>query len=255
MATAILSALAQEQAGLVEMLEAPQRVRHAGRDFWRGRLHGQPVVLALSRIGKVAAATTAAALIERFAVERILFTGVAGGLASSVKVGDLVVATGFVQHDLDVSPLYPRYQVPFYGRDRFDCDEALTAIVTRAADHVCRSAAAGFDTEVGRLRPTLHTGLLASGDRFVSNALESCAIQAALRGAGHEPLAIEMEGAAVAQVCFDYRVPLAAVRTISDRADDNAHLDFARFVSEIASRFARDIVKGFLEVLPKQQCL
>ena len=249
MTTAILSALADEQAGLIEQLEAPECVRHAGRDFWRGRLYGQPVVLALSRIGKVSATTTATALIEHFEVERVLFTGVAGGLAGSVKVGDIVVAAGFVQHDLDVSPLYPRYQVPLYGRDRFDCDASLTALLMRANNHVFTGAFAGFDTELGTLRPAVHQGLIASGDRFIGSATDALTIQTDLRAAGHEPLAVEMEGAAVAQVCFDYGVPLAAVRTISDRADDAAHLDFERFLKDVASRVAHQVVGAFLQTL------
>ena len=99
--TAILSALAEEQAGLLEQLQTPQLQTLAGREFWSGQLHGQQVVLALSRIGKVAAATTSAALIERFGASAIVFTGVAGGLAPGVKVGDVVVAQDFLQHDLD----------------------------------------------------------------------------------------------------------------------------------------------------------
>lgn len=250
MTTAILSALRDEQAGLIERLEAAECVRHAGRDFWCGRLHGRRVVLALSRIGKVSAATTAAALIERFAVERVLFTGVAGGLAPSVRVGDIVVASGFVQHDLDVSPLYPRYQVPLYDRDRFDCDEELSALLFRANNELWTSGFAGFETESGLLQPTLHSGLLASGDRFIGSAAGARAIQYGLSAAGHAPLAVEMEGAAVAQVCFDYGVPLAAVRTISDRADDAAHRDFERFLRDVASRVAREIVTAFLRALP-----
>ncbi len=249
MTTAVLSALADEQAGLIEQLEAPECVRHAGRDFWRGRLHGQPVVLALSRIGKVSATTTATALIERFDVERILFTGVAGGLADHVKVGDIVVASHFIQHDLDVTPLFPRYQVPGYGRDRFDSDAALTALLLRATSEAFTRGFAGFDTELGPLQPALHHGLIASGDRFIGSATESHAIQSGLRAAGHEPLAVEMEGAAVAQVCFDYGVPLAAVRTISDRADDAAHLDFERFLRDVASRVAHEVVGAFLRAL------
>ncbi len=117
--TAILSALAEEQQGLLDLLQQPRKTTHASRDFWQGVLHGQPVVLALSKIGKVAAATTATALIERFGVGRMVFTGVAGGLGAGVRVGDVVVATDFLQHDLDVSPLFPRYEVPFTARPAF----------------------------------------------------------------------------------------------------------------------------------------
>jgi adenosylhomocysteine nucleosidase len=101
MTTAVLSALPEEQEGLAAQLEGRRVVRHAGRDFHAGEWHGRPVVFALSRIGKVAAATTAAALIEQFKVRRIVFTGVAGGLHPDVRVGDTVIGTGFLQHDMD----------------------------------------------------------------------------------------------------------------------------------------------------------
>lgn len=247
---AILSALLQEQQGLMELLHQPRKVTHAGRDFWLGDLHGRPVVLALSRIGKVAAATTATALIERFGVRRMVFTGVAGGLGTGVNVGDVVVASDFVQHDLDASPLFPRYEVPLYGRSRFEGDAALTALLFNAA-----SAALGGGGDGGASGAfpgaRVHKGLIASGDRFVSGAGESRSLHAALTGAGHEALAVEMEGAAVAQVCHDYGVPFAAVRTISDRADDSAHVDFPRFVEEVASRYAHAIMERLLVSLER----
>jgi adenosylhomocysteine nucleosidase len=202
--TAILSALAEEQLGLIALLHEPRKTRHASREFWSGELFGQPVVLALSKIGKVAAATTATALIERFGVARIVFTGVAGGVGEGVEVGDIVVATDFVQHDLDASPLFPRYEVPLYGRSRFDADLALA----------------------------------------------SAALRGDLALAGHVVVAVEMEGAAVAQVCHDYGVPFAAVRAISDRADDAAHVDFPLFIKEVASRYAQAIIARLLALLP-----
>ena len=125
--TAILSALPEEQAGLLAQLEGARRHTVASRDFWLGRLQGKPVVLALSRIGKVSASLTASVLIGHLGVSRIVFTGVAGGLASGVRVGDVVVAQDFIQHDLDASPLFPRYEVPLYGRARFACEPALTS--------------------------------------------------------------------------------------------------------------------------------
>ncbi|MCU0957287.1 MAG: 5'-methylthioadenosine/adenosylhomocysteine nucleosidase, partial [Hydrogenophaga sp.] len=112
------------------------RQRVGGREFWVGHLHGQDVVAVLSGIGKVAAATTAALLIERFAVQRIVFTGVAGGLDPRVRVGDMVLARSFLQHDMDASPIFPRHEVPGYGRARFAADDALTDALELACDRM-----------------------------------------------------------------------------------------------------------------------
>ena len=243
MTTAILSALAEEQQGLLELLQRPQCVARAGREFWQGELHGVPVVLALSRIGKVAAATTATTLIEAFGAQRLVFTGVAGGIAPGVQVGDVVVASEFVQHDMDASPLFPRYQIPLYERERFACDVALARRLHAATQ-------AGLQRLALPPAARVHQGLIASGDRFVSAADEARRLHAALSDAGHAPLAVEMEGAAVAQVCHDYGIPFAAVRTISDRADDTAHVDFPRFVTEVASRYALAIIDEFVMRLP-----
>jgi adenosylhomocysteine nucleosidase len=240
---AILSALAEEQSGLIAQLGDARSVSHGGREFWTGTLHGKPVVLALSRIGKVAAATTTAALIDRFHASCVVFTGVAGGVGDGVAVGDVVVATSFIQHDMDASPLFPKYQVPLTGKTVFSCDEAL-----------CHGLASACQTGLSMALyanrpPRIHQGLIASGDRFVSGAQEVVALVRTLQAHGYHPLAVEMEGAAVAQVCHDYGVPLAAVRTISDRADDTAHVDFPQFVTTVASVYARSIVNAWLPLL------
>ena len=248
--TAILSALAEEQQGLLELLQQPQRVSRAGREFWQGELHGQPVVLALSRIGKVAAATTTTTLIEAFGVQRLVFTGVAGGVGAGVNVGDVVVASEFVQHDMDASPLFPRYQIPLYGRERFACDADLSALLLRASHEGVQALPSLLTAPDPAVRQTVHQGLIASGDRFVSAADEARLLHAALSAAGHPPLAVEMEGAAVAQVCHDYSIPFAAMRTISDRADDTAHVDFPKFVTDVASRYALVIIDAFVRALP-----
>lgn len=256
--TAILSALPEEQAGLSSALQAPERVVHAGRTFHCGTLEGQDVVLALSGIGKVAAATTATALIERFGAARIVFTGVAGGLGDGVQVGDVVVAHDYLQHDMDASPLFPRWELPGYGRARLACDPHLTGLLSAAVDSCLQALDPDLDAGLGTLAgsgeraaraPRRHTGLVASGDLFVSTATGAQALCDALRAASHDVLAVEMEGAAVAQVCADYRVPFAAVRTISDRADDTAHVDFARFVETVAARYADRIIRRVLQML------
>jgi adenosylhomocysteine nucleosidase len=227
--TAIVSAMQEELSSVLALMPDEHKQRVAGRDFWAGHLHGHDVVAVLSRIGKVAAATTATVLIERFKVDRIVFTGVAGGLAPHVKVGDVVVAESFIQHDLDASPIFPKYEVPLYGTGRFATDAALSGQLARAVREALPQSA-------------LHCGLVVSGDRFVSTTVESRTLQSALPDA----LAVEMEGAAFAQVCHDYGVPFAAVRTISDRADDEAHGDFMTFIQEVASRHSAAIVEALL---------
>ncbi len=246
----LMSAMHEELALLLDAMPDEQRVRVAGRDFWQGHWQGRPVVAVLSRIGKVAAATTATALIERFGVAQIVFTGVAGGIGAGVRVGDVVLAEALVQHDMDASPLFPRHEVPLYGRSRFGTDPALSralgratqAVLAQVGAHVGEAAVQAF----GLHAPRLHTGLIASGDRFVATTAECRALQLALP----EALAVEMEGAAVAQVCADYGVPFAALRTISDRADDEAHADFSRFIGAVASRYSLAVLSAWLKPAP-----
>jgi 5''-methylthioadenosine/S-adenosylhomocysteine nucleosidase len=243
---AIMAAMHEELAALLASMPDEQKDTVAGREFWVGHLEGREVVAVLSRIGKVAAATTATLLVERYGVDALLFTGVAGGLGAGVRVGDVVVADALLQHDMDASPIFPRWEVPLYGRSRFEADAAMSErlraaaadVLAHADTHLGAQALAGF----GIASPAVHRGLIISGDRFVSTAAESGALRAALPDA----LAVEMEGAAVAQVCHDLGVPCAVMRTISDRADDSAHLDFNTFIREIASRYSVAIVRRYL---------
>ena len=241
MTLAIISAMPPELAALLAMLPADQVHSVAGRQFHRGRLAGHDVVLGLSGIGKVAAAATAAILCERFAVRALVFTGVAGGLAEGVNVGDVVVGSECLQHDMDASPLFPRWEVPGTGRARFAADARWAALLARAADQVLGQTHAAL-ASFGITAPRRHQGLVISGDRFVSSGAESLSLRHALPDA----LAVEMEGAALAQVCADYDRPFAVLRTISDRADDQAHADFPRFLADVAAEYSRDIVLAAL---------
>jgi adenosylhomocysteine nucleosidase len=211
-----------------------------------GHWQGHAIVAVLSRIGKVAAATTATVMLERFGVDALVFTGAAGGLGPGVRVGDVVVASGFIQHDMDASPLFPRHEVPLYGRALFEADAVLSLQLAEAAQQVLQAAERHLGPETlaqfQLSSPKVHQGLIVSGDRFVSTHAESQALRESLP----EALAVEMECAAVAQVCLDYGVPFAAVRTISDRADDTAHTDFNRFIREVASRYSRAILSQWL---------
>mgnify|MGYP000417328442 FL=1 len=250
MRLALVSAMHEELAAVLARMPDEQKTVVAGREFWVGHWHGHEVVAVLSRIGKVAAATTATTLIERFGVDRMVFTGVAGGLAPHVQVGDVVVGRAFVQHDMDASPLFPRHEVPLTGMTRFPADPTLTDALAQAAPLALRDMVGALpETEWLNLDLTnarVHQGLIASGDRFVSQTAESQALVRDIPDA----LAVEMECAAMAQVCHDYGVPLAAVRIISDRADDAAHVDFPRFIQTIASRYSVAVLDRLLAMLP-----
>ncbi len=249
MAIGIMSALHEELSGMLQAMPDEQCQNVGDRAYWCGHWQGHDVVAVLSRVGKVAAATTATALIERFGVDRIVFTGVAGGLGSGVRVGDVVIADSFVQHDMDASPLFPRHEVPLYGRSMFDTDANLSGQLLDAAQTVLadlgRHVQAQSIVDYALKGARCHAGLVATGDRFVSSRAESQALQLELPTA----LAVEMEGAAVAQVCHDYGVPFGALRTISDRADDEAHTDFVRFVSEVASHYSVAVLSQWLRQL------
>lgn len=230
---ALIGAMQEELSAVLALMPDASCETVAGRQFWQGHLNGHAVVAVLSGIGKVAAAITATVLIEKFQVHRMLFTGVAGGLAPHVKVGDVVVGQELLQHDMNASPLFPPYEVPLLGRARFQTDDVMTRCLIESAAQALPHA-------------QVHAGLIISGDQFVSSASESQGLQSRIPDA----LAVEMEGAALAQVCHAYGIPLAVVRTLSDRADDDAHTDFVQFVKTVASPNSAAIVSAFLKRLP-----
>jgi len=246
----IISALHEEQQGLVEAMESPYKRIHGMREVWLGKLWEIDAVCVLSRIGKVAAAMTATLLVEKFGVTHIVFTGVAGSGDPSIRVGDVVVAESLVQHDMDASPLFPRHEVPLTGQSHFLSDRQLALQLGRATQVF-------LDTEFEQVidpqeravfalqAPRLHRGLIASGDQFVNGRERIKALGEALPGL----LAVEMEGAAVAQVCFELGIPFGVIRTISDNANENAATDFMRFVKSVAARYAFYILRQFCREL------
>lgn len=223
------------------------------RDYHCGVNHGQACVVVLARLGKVAAAVTAVTLIREFGVDEIVFTGLAGGLAATARVGDVVIGSSLVQHDMDARPFFARHEVPLLGLAEFPSDAGLCSELAQAAmvflkaelhHSVAASTLAGF----GIVEPALHRGLILSGDQFIGDPAES----AQLRQRFPEALAVEMEGAAVAQVCHEHGVPQVVLRTISDRADATAHGDFAGFLCDVASHYSHGILHRFFAARREQ---
>lgn len=244
----IIAALPEEIAPLIDEMHATPdwRTSTVGRrEYTLGMLHGQLCVMTLARVGKVAAATTATAMIHQFGVDAIVFTGVAGGVAQQVRVGDIVIADALMQHDLDASPLFPRFEVPLLGVSRFATDDGLSdALASAAASFMRAEAAALAERYRGVIddAPRVHRGLVVSGDRFIADHVARDAVLAAAPDA----LAVEMEGAALAQVCYEYNVRCAVVRTVSDTADAYAPASFSTFLAEVASTYSAGVLQRFL---------
>jgi adenosylhomocysteine nucleosidase len=241
----VLAALPQELGDLIEAMRAEGGMRTVTlgkRDYHIGTAYGVPCVVTLARVGKVAAAASASALIHVFGVTAMVFTGVAGGVGAGVRVGDIVVADALLQHDMDASPLFPRYEVPLLERSHFPAHaplaDALEAACVRFVSEEAYALAERFAFDA----PRVHRGLIVSGDRFVSSASEVRALASALP----EAMAVEMEGAAMAQVCFEHGVPCAIVRTISDTADDHATASFTTFLTDIAASYSSGVLGRFL---------
>lgn len=242
--TGLIAAMPEELETVLGLIDGPRQcVEHGQRAFHLGHIAGKRVVAAYSRCGKVAAAATATEMIVRFNAERIIFTGLAGGLDHHLHIGDVVVADALMQHDLDARPLFPRFEVPLTGASRFRCDAALAEMVRRSAHALIssgiREAIGGDVADRLNIRaPSVRRGLIVSGDQFIA----SDAQRAALREALPEALCVEMEGAAVAQVAYDYGVPVAVVRVVSDAADDHAGSRFPDSLRCIAGAYAGGMV-------------
>jgi adenosylhomocysteine nucleosidase len=227
----LMGAMEPEVRGLVDAMTVEASGRGAGFDYWRGDLAGQACIVARCGMGKVSAAAGVQRLIDEFSISRLVVCGLAGGLQPDLDIGDVVVGERFVQYDLDASPIYPRFEAPGLGIARFDADAAL---VEQAA-----VAATGIE-----LSPRVVRGLIVTGDQFIKDAKRDEVL-----GDFPDALCVEMEGGAIAQVCYLNQVPFVIVRVVSDRADGSAPADFQRFVEEVAPAYTVGIVSELLRRL------
>jgi adenosylhomocysteine nucleosidase len=226
--TGIIGAMPEELDALLELLEEVQERRHGAFTLYQGTLVGKPVLMALCGIGKVnAAALTQLMLMQ--GVTHVVFTGVAGAVDPSLEVGDIVISTDALQHDLDVTALgYALGQVP---------GEVLSWAADPALRNLAMQAAAVL-TDVNVV-----TGRIVSGDQFIAS-VDKVAWLHQTFGAS----CAEMEGASVAQVCAKAGVPFVIIRSMSDTADHDASISFREFTPLAANR-AKQLVRHMLELL------
>ena len=241
----VIGAMAEEVERLHHHLDAETVTEYAGRTFRHGTLAGQRVTVVQSRIGKVAAALTAAALIRDHDVDAIVFTGIAGALGDDLAIGDVVVATELVQHDLAGPPeMFARGEIPLLGVTELPTDELLTDAALAAARSFVDDGLGDVVTpeqlvELGIGRPSVHAGQVATGDEFIEGDLKSI-----VRTRTPSAVCVDMEGAAVAQVCHELGgVPLCVVRALSDLASGTASIDFPKFLDQLASHYSYEILR------------
>lgn len=218
----IIGAMEVEVDYLKKQIEDVTVTRLSGMEFFEGTLGGVEVVVVKCGIGKVNAAACAQAMAGNFGVTHVINTGIAGSLDNRIDIGDIVVSTDAVHHDVDVTNLgYERGQIPGVDVLAFPASAELRVAAVRAV----REDA----PEVRALE-----GRVASGDQFVCTDAEKERITSTF-GA----LCCEMEGASIAQVCYSNDVPFVIVRAISDKADGSSHVDYPTFERDAARHCAR----------------
>ena len=248
----ILGAMESEVRGLVQALDVVETGKTAGFQYWTGTLAGRAVVIARCGMGKVSAAMGVQHLIDRWGVTSVVVCGLAGALAPALRIGDIVIGEGFVQHDLDASPIFPRFQVPGLGIERFLASAELVEAAEAAARRAVASSPAGLTgpgekaVRVERSHePAVHRGLIVTGDQFIKDEQRH-----AILNDFPDALCVEMEGGAIAQVCHLNQLPFVIVRVISDTADGEAPADFLRFAEEVAPAYTVSIIRELLPELP-----
>jgi adenosylhomocysteine nucleosidase len=242
----IMGALPEEINGITQLMEDLNSQTIGRRIFYTGTINGTSVVVVYSRMGKVAAATTVSVLVHWFKVTEVIFTGVAGALSPDLIIGDMIVATELLQHDMDARPLFPRYEIPLLRKTWFSSDKQRSQQITRSIENLLQEKvlhqliAPEVLEPFGINSPKLMTGAVISGDQFINSE----AHKKQLLEEHPQALCVEMEGAAVAQVCYENDIPFTIIRTISDTADEKASVDFNAFVREVASRYSVAVIQS-----------
>ena len=234
----IISAMDNEIDLLLQEVVLDRVDEFGGVKYHVGTLHGQPVVITRSGIGKIRAASGVTTLLNEYSISKVIFTGIAGGVADEPQVLDEIIATRLVEHDYGIlsnDGFQWRSGDPGFGGDpglNYDCDPQLVQLAYDAAVEVM-----GKDH--------VFKGTVATGDQFIANSEYVQRLHD-----DYDAFACEMEGAAAAVVCINYDVPFVVIRALSDKADGNAHESYANF-GDLAAEHSCRIVLKMLESMGK----
>ena len=220
--TGIIGALDEEVTLLKEEMKDTKTTTVAGMEFCEGKLDGKDVIVVQSGMGKVNAGICAQTLINTFGANRIINTGVAGSLDAKIDIGDIVVSTDALEHDFDLTPIgYAPGQIYYNEAVAFTADENMRKDVVTAAKECAPEI-------------NIFEGRICTGDQFIASKEQKKAIVSKFGG-----LCCEMEGGAIAQVCYINKIPFVIIRAISDKADDSEEMSYEEFKKEAAARSAK----------------
>ena len=226
MKIAIMGAMPEEIEPIISQLDNLKVTEYGANKYYEGNYKGKDVVVAYSKIGKVFATLTATLLIEKFGCEVLLFSGVAGAISDELSIGDLIIADGLCQHDLDITAFgHPHGYVP-EGEVCIPTDVKLRDVAKKVAK------AKGIE---------LKEGVIATGDQFIA-----CGDKKEWIGSTFDAHALEMEGASVAVVCSSLDIPFFILRAISDAADMDASFNFDEFLDSSA-KISADFILSMVE--------
>ncbi len=223
---AVMCAMREELGPILKQVKVKETIEYANNKYYLATFQNKKLVLAYSKIGKVNAAMTATVLIEKFNADIVLFSGVAGAIDKDLKIGDLIIATKTLQHDVDLTVF--GYKPGFIPESQiyFDCDKELNRIAKTVSK---------------KLGINVKKGIVASGDQFIHSREKKEWIAKTFAAS-----AIEMEGGAVGCVCWNMKIPFFMLRAVSDSAEEGAGVDFDEFLessSKLSARFLIEMLK------------
>lgn len=228
----IIGAMEEEIALLQQKASIIDTEQIIGLTFYKGTLYNKEIVLVKSGIGKVNAALCTQILIDRFAVDCIINVGVAGAVYKELSIGDIVISKDAVQHDMDTSVFGdPIGIIPRMKESYFKADKTLIELAEKCSMSLTSKA-------------KVFLGRIASGDQFISTPQGKQKIWQTVQG-----YCAEMEGAAIAHTCYLNQIPFVIIRSISDDAEDKAHITYEQFV-KIAAENSSELLEKMIEIMP-----
>ena len=229
----IIGAMEVEVASLKSAMKVSRMLKKAQMEFLEGELEGCQAVVVRSGIGKVNAAVCTQILVDEFGVDGVINTGIAGSLKAEINIGDIVLSTDVLHHDMDATGFgYPLGQIPQMDAFSFQADEQMRKL----AKEVCEEV----NPEI-----RVFEGRIVSGDQFISSREVKDKIKENFDGC-----CTEMEGAAIAQTAYLNQIPFVIIRAISDKADDSATMDYPTFEKQAVEHSVR-LTRGFLKRIQK----